>query len=234
MPRVLDSGLPRGFMRLTVRLALVLVLAVSVAACPSEGPTSPSSNNGSGSGGSSGGGDGGSDDGGGGDDGGDGGGGGGSTGPALSSTTATIDGETYQATEILAPSPDFIEGSTGLRLLSVTTGERTTGLGLAFQAPAEVGTHTTPTIGVQATLMQLDPYGPGELPEFVADLPQWIAIPPLGGSGSVTIDTLTETTATGTFSFMLVPGPPPSTATGNRMASGSFSLTFTDGAELQF
>ena len=221
-------------MRLTVRLALVLVLAVSVAACSSDSPSGPSSNNGSGSGGSSDGGDGGSDDGGGGGGSDDGDGGGGSTGPPLSSTTATIDGEAYTATEILAPSPDFIEDSTGLRFLSFSTGERTTGLGLAFQAPAEVGTHETPTIGVQASLHELDPYGPGELPEFVEDGPVWIALPPLGGSGSVTIDTLTETTATGTFSFMFVPGPPPSTATGNRMASGSFSLTFTDGPELQF
>ena len=93
--------------------------------------------------------------------------------------------------------------------MNVTTGERTTGLGLAFIAPAEVGTHTTPTIGLQATLIQLDPYGPGALPEFVTDAPLWIALPPLGGSGSVTITTLTETTATGTFSFMLVPGQPP-------------------------
>ena len=157
-------------MRLTSCLAVVFMLAVTASGCSGDSPTSPDGSAGSGT----------TNGGGGGGDAG-GGGGGGSTGPPLSSTTGTIDGQPYTATEILGPSPDFIEDSTGLRLLSVTTGERTTGLGLAFNAPAEVGTHTTPTIGLQATLIQLDPYGPGELPEFVTDVPLWIALPPLGG-----------------------------------------------------
>ena len=208
-------------MRIARCLAFLLVLVVAVG-CSSDSPTGPSGSNGSGSGGDSGGGSSG--------------GGGGDTGPPLSSTTATIDGQPYTATEILAPSPDFIEDTTdgAPRLLNVATGENSTGLGLAFSAPAEVGTHRTPTIGVQASLTQLQPYGPGELPQPVSDAPQWIALPPLGGSGSVTITTLTETTATGTFSFMLVPAPPPSTATGNRTMSGSFSLTFTDSPNIQF
>ena len=198
-------------------LAVVLLLFVTTSGCKNS-PTSPGGS-GSGSGMTTGGGSSG--------------GGGGSTGPANSSISATIDRQPYAATEILAPSPEFTQGvAPGLnvpRLVNVASGERTTGLGLAFSAPAAVGTHRTPTIGVQATLAQLQPYGPGQLPtQIMPNIPQWIVLPPLGGSGVVTVTTLTETTATGTYSFTLVPGPPPSTATGTRTVSGNFSLTFMD------
>ena len=219
-------------MRITNCLALVFMLVITASGCESDSPTAPDpgDDNGSGSemtGGGGGGGGGGGDDG-----------GGGGTGPQLSSTTATIDGQPYAATEILAPSPDFIaESSGGLAppTLVVSTGERSTGWAVAVGAPAEVGTHTIPTPFVSATLTKLPPYGAGELPEEildVKDIEQWNAVGPFG-SGSVTVTTLTETTATGTFSFMLVPNTA-SSAMGNKMLSGSFSLTFTDGIEIQF
>ena len=151
-------------MRITSCLALIFMLAITAGGCKSA--TSPSGMGGTGSGGSSGG-----------SGGTNGGGGGGSTGPANSSISATIDGQPYTATEILAPSPEFAQGAApGLnvpRLINVASGERTTGLGLAFSAPAAVGTHRTPTIGVQATLAQLEPYGPGQLPTQI--LPNCIA-----------------------------------------------------------
>jgi len=47
-----------------------------------------------------------------------------------------------------------------------------------------------------------------------------------GGSGSVTIDTITATTATGRFSFVMIPVPG-SGATGNKtVANGAFNVTF--------
>ena len=213
-------------MRITSCLAVVFMLAVTASGCSGDSPTSPDGSAGSGT----------TNGGGGGGDAG-GGGGGGSTGPPLSSTTATIDGQPYTATEILVPSPDVIAQSTGglaPPTLVVSSGERSTGWGVTFAAPAEVGTHRIPTPFVSATLTKLPPYGAGEIPEIldVEDIEQWNAVGPFG-SGSVTVTTLTETTATGTFSFTLVPNPVTS-ATGNRMLSGSFDLTFTDGVEIQF
>lgn len=172
-------------MRKASYIALVFILVVTAGGCK-KSPTSLSGSDETESGGSSGGSGGG-------------GGGGGSAGPALSSTTATIDGQPYSATEILAIDPDLAGQASGLnvpRLVNVVTGDRQRGWGLAFSAPAELGTHGISTIGVGATLQQATPGYEGAIPEGV---PAWFALSPVGGSGTVTVATLTETTATGTL-----------------------------------
>ena len=200
-------------MRITSCLALVFMLVVTASGCASDSPTAPDENNGSGGGGGGGGGDGDGD----------------GDGPALSSTTATIDGEPYQATEIFSPHPDFFADQIDVdipRLLTVSTGNRETGWLISFAAPFQIGTHrvSASAVGVEGGLKQHPPYETGQLPEPTPVLPAWFAVGPLG-NGSVTIATLTDTMATGTFSFTLIPFPG-TTATGNRTVSGSFSVTF--------
>jgi hypothetical protein len=55
-------------------------------------------------------------------------------------------------------------------------------------------------------------------------LNSWFANP-AGGSGTLTLATLTATGATGTFQFTMVPAAV-SGATGNKTVNGSFNVTF--------
>ena len=119
-------------MQITRYLALVVVLVV--AGCGGDSsPAGPSSSSGSGAGGASGG-------------------GGGGTSP--SQLSATIDGQPYNATEILAPFPRNAPAGS---LFSIAGIDRTRGLYFVVGAPARVGTHRVPPDTVDAALHEIPP-----------------------------------------------------------------------------
>ena len=208
-------------MRIIVRLALVLVLAVSVAACPSDSPSSPSSNNGSGTGGSSGGGSGGGSDDGGADDSG----GGGGNDASQSTATATLgNGDAFNGCQITAFPPNESPGG----FLNIGARDPASGLTLAFIVFARVGTFQIGGNSPENASLTRNSTVTGATEDV-----RWIAGGGSGGSGTVRVDTLTDTRATGTFSFTLVPDPATS-ATGNRsVRNGVFDVTFaTTGANI--
>lgn len=186
-------------MRSRVVFVVVLCwLALGALACGGGGPTSPS---GSSSGTGSSGGTGGS-----GGSGGSGGGSGGS-GPNQGTVTAVIDGVPYTGVVRAATSQSGIFAVAAMNDSNVGFGFG--GLAVAGTTSISATSPTNALLTSGSTVPQMS----------------WFASTS-GGSGTLTISTITATGATGTFQFTMPPTPG-SGASGTRsVTNGSFTVTF--------
>ena len=130
--------------------------------------------------------------------------------------SGTINGQSFGATEILAPFP--LAGPGGTRILTITGRDASTTLQFTFAALAIVG--ITPIGGLSPTNASLGEVPPPMVPGL------WIGNA-TGGSGSVTISTLTDTRATGSYAVILIPTGS-FVGRGNRTVNGTFDVMFAD------
>ncbi len=128
------------------------------------------------------------------------------SGPNHGTITATIDGVAFNGTATAAAISNGVLGIGGWNGLS--TPSITIGIGVL----AQVGTTSIGPISPTNVNLMVGSQG------WVADV--------TGGSGTVTISTLTATGATGTFSVTVKPVPNTG-STGNKViANGTFNVTF--------
>lgn len=179
-----------------VVLALTVCAAVLGAACGGGG--SPTSP----TGGSSGGGTGGSGGSGGGT------GGGGGAAPNHGTITATIDGVAYSGVVRTATSQSGI--------FAIAAMNDQTNVGFGIGALAAAGTTSISATSPTNALLTTSTGVPAV---------SWFASTS-GGSGTLTISTITATGATGTFQFTMQPTPGTGASGTRSVTNGSFTVTF--------